>query len=195
MSSPEPSLDIRVEEEKELPLSTVLELLAVLIIIMLIIFSLTGYLPRFLVIQTTSMYPTLKPGDLVMVKKIDPRTLTVGDIIAFDKVVYIHGGTVSGPYKRVITVHRIYSIIRIGNTTYFKTKGDNNPEPDPWYVPPSGVLGIATKVASLGRLGLLLTSPLGRAITFIMIFSSLILIGSAIKRYSEGTETDLERYI
>lgn len=159
--------------------------------------SVSGQLPRFAVIQTTSMVPTLVPGDVVMITKADPMSIDVGDIIAFNLVAYEvdEQGRPIDMKGIEITVHRVIERKIINGRLYFRTQGDNNPVPDPWLVPASGVLGKAEKVASLGTFGLVLTNPVGRVFVIIMMLSSLVLLGSTIWSYSKGIREDLEHYL
>ena len=159
--------------------------------------SVSGQLPRFAVIQTTSMVPTLVPGDVVMITKADPMSIDVGDIIAFNLVAYEvdEQGRPIDMKGIKITVHRVIERKIINGRLYFRTQGDNNPVPDPWLVPASGVLGKAEKVASLGTFGLVLTNPVGRVFVIIMMLSSLVLLGSTIWSYNKGIREDLEHYL
>ena len=78
-----------------------------------------GYSPFS--IQTNSMSPTMKKGDLIIVKNVDPSTLVVGDIISFYD-------TIDG--INVIKTHRIISIYDDGKARIYTTKGDNNDTDD-----------------------------------------------------------------
>lgn len=159
--------------------------------------SVSGQLPRFAVIQTTSMVPTLVPGDVVMITKADPMSIDVGDIIAFNLAAYEvdEQGRPIDMKGIKITVHRVIERKIINGRLYFRTQGDNNPVPDPWLVPASGVLGKAEKVASLGTFGLVLTNPVGRVFVIMIMLSSLVLLGSTIWSYNKGIREDLEHYL
>ncbi len=75
-----------------------------------------------MVVVSSSMEPTIKPGDIVIVKGIDISEVKVGDIIVF-----------RNPYTNRDVVHRVvYKGIKNGKI-YLITKGDNdktNPFPD-----------------------------------------------------------------
>lgn len=98
------------------------------ILVLFIVFMLgsivyAGMIRPFRVVLTGSMEPTIKPGDVVFVKKVnDPSTLTPGDI-----VMYTRPG-----YKEPI-VHRIIQKTTWEGQVCFVIKGDNNPAPDPPY--------------------------------------------------------------
>ena len=99
---------------------------------------------RMFSIQTESMYPTLKPGDLIIDKSVkDPSTLKVGDIITYWTV--ING-------ERVLNTHRIEEIYDGGGYLIFETKGDNNGISDSLTVHESEVVGIySSRIGGLGK--------------------------------------------
>ncbi len=69
-----------------------------------------------------SMEPTLNIGDLVIIKKVNPDKIEVGNIVVY-----------YDPYKNIRVVHRVVKIDNIDGKRYFITKGDNNltnPLPD-----------------------------------------------------------------
>jgi signal peptidase I len=74
---------------------------------------------RFYSVQTASMSPVLRPGDLVVSTKPQPKNLQVGDIISY--------ASPQNPQK-VIT-HRIYQANPAKG--YLVTKGDNLDYQDP----------------------------------------------------------------
>ena len=78
----------------------------------------------FSVVGSQSMFPTLKQGDLILVR---------GCSIAFvnDVIVFESPRNSEGEANRLI-VHRIVKTNSINGTVYFQTKGDNNPYPDYW---------------------------------------------------------------
>jgi signal peptidase len=88
---------------------------------------------------SSSMEPTVSPGDLAIVTHVYPRSLQVGDIIVYDKLMETLQSTpsqISSP-----TLHRIARIVVVNNQRFFVTKGDNNPDEDTWFVPEEGVIG------------------------------------------------------
>lgn len=88
---------------------------------------------RLLSIQTDSMYPEIKPGDLIIDTGIDDMSeLRQGDIITYWTV--ING-------ERVLNTHRIQNIYDGGGYLIFETKGDNNTSADPLTVHESEVVG------------------------------------------------------
>lgn len=62
-------------------------------------------------------------GSIVVVRRVNPEDVGVGDIIAFK----------TGDSKMI---HRVIDKVYEGNSFYFRTKGDANEDPDPWSVKP-----------------------------------------------------------
>ena len=94
-------------------------------------------------VQTDSMYPVLKPGDLIIDKAVkDPSKLRVGDIITYWTV--ING-------QRVLNTHTIHNIYDGGDYLIFETKGENNSIADSLTVHESEVVGKYT--ARIGGVG------------------------------------------
>lgn len=88
---------------------------------------------QLLSIQTDSMYPTLKAGDLAIDTPVkDPSKLRVKDIITYWTV--IDG-------ERVLNTHRIENIYDGGGYLIFETKGDKNTTVDPLTVHESEIVG------------------------------------------------------
>jgi signal peptidase len=96
------------------------------VISILIIWFVVGVFPIFpTVILTGSMKPAIYPGDVVILRKVDPSEIKVGDVIQ-----YWRGD--------VFIIHRV---IKIEATGEFQTKGDNNISPDSNLVAPGQVVG------------------------------------------------------
>lgn len=92
-----------------------------------------GTLTPFMAVATRSMKPAYNPGDLILVKAANG--IKVGDVIVFN---------VPSPYDKKVPspiVHRVVDIQKLDGLMFFKTKGDNNPEVDPWIVPTANVIG------------------------------------------------------
>jgi signal peptidase len=86
-----------------------------------------------MMVLTDSMSPTIKSGDLIIIKEIEPSTLEVGDIITFYDP--------AGNGQSTVT-HTIKSISVIDGKLMFETKGDNNNIPDRLLVEDNAVIGI-----------------------------------------------------
>lgn len=85
------------------------------------------------------MEPTLFEGDLLVVEGISGRADEIrvgenGDIIVFRQPAPFTGKEILIPHR---AVHKEY----MGDGWYFKTRGDNNPSPDPWYVSEDRIVG------------------------------------------------------
>ena len=88
---------------------------------------------RLLSIQTESMSPTIKAGDLIIDTAVkDPSKLKKNDIITYWTV--IDG-------ERVLNTHRIINIYDGGDYLIFETQGDKNTSPDPLTVHEQEVIG------------------------------------------------------
>lgn len=108
----------------------------------------------FLVVQGTSMEPTLHAGDLLLSKNVAPTDIKVGDIIAFDIPSDIQQ-RLKMPSK---ATHRVIGIEGQDGQMVFVTQGDNS-DVDPFKVPSTSVRGVVAK--NMGPLGwpiLLLTN-------------------------------------
>lgn len=99
---------------------------------------------RILSIQTDSMYPFLKPGDLILDTGVkDTSELRKEDVITYWTV--ING-------ERVLNTHRIENIYDGGGYLIFETKGDNNTSADPLTVHESEIVGqYKAKIPGLGK--------------------------------------------
>jgi len=78
---------------------------------------------KWYVLNTKSMSPLLDVGTNVLT--VSPKTQTdiqVGDIIVF-----------KATWSVVPIVHRVIQVGTDAQGVYYKTKGDNNPDPDPGY--------------------------------------------------------------
>lgn len=99
---------------------------------------------RMFSIQTESMYPTLRPGDLIIdVKVKDADALEIGDIITYWTM--IQG-------QRVLNTHGISQIYDQGEHRIFETKGKSNAVADALLVHESEVVGkYVFRVGGLGK--------------------------------------------
>lgn len=105
--------------------------------------SLFGVMPMS--VQSDSMAPTFKAGDMILVKKIDDMyTLQKDDVITFYTII---------DSARVLNTHRIVEIKEDGGSRSFITRGDNNPVDDEIPVYPSDIVGkwTGTKVKGGGK--------------------------------------------
>lgn len=144
-----------------------------------------GYKP--FIVLSGSMEPTIKTGDIVIIKKCNPDELKKDDIIAFR----------SG--KSVIT-HRITGISEEDGEKVLITKGDNNNTEDRLAVKLQNVEGIYKfRIAKLGNFAVFLQTTTG-AVIFISIPFILLIITDIIQRKKDSKlqkkkQLELEREI
>ncbi len=106
-------------------------------------------------IETGSMEPVYKPGDLVFMQKLTNEqkdNLKVGDIITFRTSIDINGDGKAGD----LNTHRIHA--HEEGTLTFVTKGDHNPAPDnegstPYTVHYDDIIGLCEEDDKLGGVG------------------------------------------
>jgi len=105
---------------------SLLSFVTIIFLLMIIIWvpSLWGW-SQFRVISA-SMYPSLTPGDIILVRPVDASSIRVGDIVTYQR-----------PGESVVT-HRIKQISADGT---FVTQGDSNPQPDSSPLEPQWLIG------------------------------------------------------
>ncbi|MDQ0150278.1 signal peptidase I [Eubacterium multiforme] len=89
--------------------------------------SIAGY--SMYVVKTGSMAPTIDPGSLIVVKKVNANTLKKGDIVTF-----------KGAQTGNLFTHRIYKVEK-GKKVQFLTKGDANESIDPMTSSSKNIVG------------------------------------------------------
>ena len=106
-----------------------------------------------LIVLTDSMLPEISSGDLIIVNKIDPAEVKVGDVIAFFDP--------AGNGSSVVT-HRVIELVTENGVTKWRTRGDNNNTEDRELVPFENLVGIwhGTRMAGAGNVAMFLqTTP------------------------------------
>ncbi|GEM_PF-5036945 len=120
-------------------------------------------------IKTSSMEPTYNRGDLVIIRRVDPREISIGDVIVF-----------RSPEENVLILHRVVAIRESDGKRYFLTKGDNpstNPYVDPWgWVDEDRVVGVL--VARIPYVGFifLMFDELGARFLLVLVGILLVLV-------------------
>jgi signal peptidase len=105
-----------------------------------------GYHP--VVITSGSMTPTINIGDIIVVRKATLNQVEPGDIILFRT-------------EQGLVLHRIQTITMENGKLTATTKGDANPERDPWIVTDDMLIGEAVfKLPKLGKITIYLRSAL-----------------------------------
>lgn len=114
--------------------------------------NLFGIMP--MTVESDSMNPTFKKGDLIFVKQVDLFELKKDDVITFYAIV---------DNTRIKNTHRIVEINEEGKTRTFITRGDNNPVNDESRVSASDIIGkwTGTKLAGFGNVLSFLRSKTG----------------------------------
>ena len=113
----------------------VLFLLLIFMVFVVISSKASGGEPQFLGYQlktvlSGSMEPTFKTGSIIAIKSVDDSTsLKKDDVITFMES------------EEKLVTHRIIEVVGNGEQTMYKTKGDNNEDPDTNPVLPQNVVG------------------------------------------------------
>ena len=133
-----------------------------------------------MVVSSGSMIPTLNVGDIIIVRGVDPSTVTTGMIIIFHS-----------PYDySTPIVHRVIAIDNEGGQLFFETKGDNNPVADGWRVPAANLIGVfVAKIPYIGLLSLELRGPLG------WILIALLVMLIIAMEYDESKKTGSKKAV
>jgi signal peptidase len=133
-----------------------------------------------MVVSSGSMIPTLNVGDIIIVRGVDPSTVTTGMIIIFHS-----------PYDySTPIVHRVIAIDNEGGQMFFETKGDNNPVADGWRVPAANLIGAyVAKIPYIGLLSLELRGPLG------WILIALLVMLIITMEYDESKKTGSKKAV
>lgn len=128
-----------------------------------------------MVVSSGSMIPVLNVGDIIIVRGVNPDTVTVGTIIIFHS-----------PYEYDLPiVHLVIAVLNDNGQRFFETKGDNNQVQDGWRVPVLNLIGVlVAKVPYIGLISLELRGPLG--VTVIVLLVALI-IGIEYKESKSAT--------
>ena len=115
---------------------------------------------RAYAMQTPSMAPLIRPGDLVIVRAVDPYTIHAGDVISFQS-----------PLTRLQVTHRVLKVTYTARGPVFETKGDANGSADPWVLQYKGSgWHVADVVPGAAAWLVKLTSPAGRLVVAVALF-------------------------
>lgn len=148
-----------------------------LVVLLIVVLTPSGQVPQvmgfsILRVLTGSMEPEIPEQSMLIVKKVDPRTLKVDDVITFFS---------SDPDLNGVPItHRIARIETPHSDLHFVTKGDANVLADSRLVAPSQVIGkvifvspffgkLVTKISTPLVFGLLILLPLA-----VMLVCSLV---------------------
>ena len=148
-----------------------------------------GY--RIATIQSYSMEPSLRRGDLVLVRPTDIKDAEVGDIVMFEE----------GRNVKILVAHRVDGVFNIttnitdgqtGDTEaheskVLRTKGDANDQPDSEYVGSDRFQGeLLLTVPNVGLIADRL--PLQKALLFVTALSAVAWTAYEWRRRRRGQE-------
>lgn len=119
---------------------------------------------NIMVVTSDSMFPALKPNDLIIVKPSKTQDVKQGDIIAFDS--HMHGIG--------IIAHRAIAVADDDGIIGLHTKGDNNRDADPWTVHDEDLIGIVIDV--IPAFGILLIEPVRYSLVAVIIITGVSLL-------------------
>ena len=142
--------------------------------------DIAGFTP--LAVQSDSMSPTFRKGDLIFIQKCDTSKLEVGDIVTFHTII---------DNEYALNTHRIASIDEVNGMRSFTTKGDNNDVADTHVIGDGDIVGkYLFAIPHLGKVMDFLSSSMGFLIVivlpmllfFIYQVYHLIVVGMNLKR-------------
>ncbi len=115
----------------------------------------------------TSMEPSIRLGEVVALRTVDPQGIEVGEVIGF-----------RAPGIDTPVVHRVVRIVldERGRRVGFITKGDNVEDEDPWIVSPQDIVGkVVFHLPFVGFVEELMRTPAGFTI-FVLLPGTLLVI-------------------
>lgn len=145
----------------------------------------------FLSVQSDSMSPTFKKGDMIVGKIVsasDLAELKADDVITFRM-------DLDGDGTEELNTHRIVKVQDEGNgTVIFTTKGDNNAVEDTYNVYVSDVVAVwtGTRIAGLGAVISFMQQPTGFLLVIVLplavlfIYQIVVLVRAILKVKNEG---------
>jgi len=147
-----------------------------------------------LIVESGSMEDVILVDDLILTKKVDPDTLTVGDIIAFRPMTEDSTIDVN---KKVVT-HEIVEMLEEDGRVKFVTQGKANNAADADPVEKVQVVGLYfQRFAGVGKLAMFLQKPLGMVVC-VAVPLVLFLLYDILRRFfynrkkQEEVESDKE---
>lgn len=142
-------------------------------------------------VMTESMETAIPERSNILISKVDPAELEVGDVIVFIS----HDPAIQGQRN----THRIVEII--GNNEEFVTKGDHNPVPDEYHVFPEDVVGrYVRNLPFVTRFTRLLSNRMGLMMIVVLVMAVIMLIympdlKRSLKKQEEEAAAEREKFI
>jgi signal peptidase len=136
------------------------------------------------------MEPQIHKGDLLFVMGREPENIKNGTIIDKDGDIIVFNAQGLWPYAPIEPiVHRVIEKYQIGDTWYFRTKGDANSMPDAAPVPEGRIIGVVVGgIPYIGWVKIFLTDS-GLLIPLLVIISALLII-SIVRDIYKGDDDD-----
>ena len=120
--------------------------------------NIAGYTP--MTVLTDSMSPTFNSGDLIIIKKTDPSTLQVGDIVTFHTII---------ENEYALNTHRVIDIVQEAGYRTYHTKGDNVAVEDPRSIIDADIVGkYVGRLPYVGHVMQFLSSSVGFLIVIVL---------------------------
>jgi len=142
------------------------------------------------VVVSGSMEPQIHKGDLLFVMGREPEDIKNGTIIDKDGDIIVfnaQGLWPTAPLDPI--VHRVIDKYQVGDTWYFRTKGDANSIPDAAPIPESRIIGVVIGgIPYIGWVKIFLTES-GLLIPLLVIISALLII-SIVRDIYKGDDDD-----
>jgi len=124
-----------------------------------------------MVVQSGSMTPAIRTGDVVAVRPIAPTEAAIGDIVTFEDP--------DGSER--LLVHRVRAISRSGDEVEVTTQGDANTTQEHWKVAVDGTIGtVVFRIPLLGFATGWINAPAGRVL--LLVVPALLLAVSLLSR-------------
>jgi signal peptidase len=134
-----------------------------------------GY--QALLMTTGSMRPAIEPGDLVILRSVDPASIRVGDVITFREPVGSHA----------LVTHRVAAITGTPQAPVFRTKGDANQVADIWTIHYQATAWRQVgRIPGAGRVMASLATLPGRLLVMLLVFA--IAMGLLLPSRESGSQ-------
>jgi len=148
------------------------------------------------IVVSGSMEPSIREGDLLFVMGANPEDIKNGtaedkngDVIVFDA----RGLWTGAPEEPI--VHRVVDKYLVGDTWYFRTKGDANSLPDQEPVPESRIIGVVIGgIPYIGWVKIVLTDS-GLLIPLLVIISAFLVISIIRDIFQDEDEDEDQKKI